>query len=210
MNSALQSGSLPHRSPATGHGPLTPVFATLTSRPQITENPTTLSPFLATHTDSPSPNSFICHSYENNRGVYQLFPKWNAPAPPERNSLALPSTLPPCYNLSVSSSDSATHRELLASASDSGARLDRFIASQCPELSRTRVQELIVSGLVQINGHAAKKGSLHLHGGERITLEITERPPIRAEAESIPLDVLYEDDDVIAINKPAGMTVHAG
>src|SRR5712664_2996138 len=91
MNSALQSGSRPHGSPATGHGPLTPVFATLTSRPQITENPTTLSPFLATHTDSPSPNSFICHSYENNRGVYQLFPKWNAPAPSERNSLALPS-----------------------------------------------------------------------------------------------------------------------
>ncbi len=121
---------------------------------------------------------------------------------------ALP--LPPCYNLSVSSSDSATHRELLASASDSGARLDRFIASQCPELSRTRVQELIVSGLVQINGHAAKKGAHHLHGGEKITLEITERPPIRAEAESIPLEVLYEDDDVIAINKPSGMTVHAG
>src|SRR6267142_6103129 len=85
MNSALQSGSLPHGSPATGHGPLTPVFATLTSRPQLTENPTTLSPFLATHTDSPFPNSFPCHSYENNRGVYQLFPKWNAPAPPERN-----------------------------------------------------------------------------------------------------------------------------
>src|SRR6266850_45484 len=71
MNSALQSGSLPHRSPATGHGPLTPVFATLT--------------------DSSSPNSFICHLYENNRGVYQLFPKWNMPALPERNSLALPS-----------------------------------------------------------------------------------------------------------------------
>jgi len=110
----------------------------------------------------------------------------------------------------VSSSDSATHRELLPTASDSGARLDRFIAAQCPELSRTRVQELIVSGLVQINGHAAKKGSLHLHGGEKITLEIIERPPIRAEAESIPLEVLYEDEDVIAINKPAGMTVHAG
>src|SRR6266852_1913248 len=217
MNSALQSGSLPHGSPATGHGPLTPVFATLTSRPQITENPTTLSPFLATHTDSPFPNSFICHSYENNRGVYQLFPKWNTPPLAERGSLALlssfcilPSTLPPCYNPSVSSPDSATHRELLATATDSGSRLDRFIASQCPELSRTRVQELIVSGLVQINGHAAKKGALHLHGGEKISLEIIERPPIRAEAESIPLEVLYEDDDVIAINKPAGMTVHAG
>src|SRR6266403_137809 len=100
MNSALQSGSLPHGSPATGHGPLTPVFATLTSRPQITENPTTLSPFLATHTDSPSPNSFICHSYENNRGVYQLFPKWNMPALQERNSLALPSVF--CLLLSTS------------------------------------------------------------------------------------------------------------
>jgi 23S rRNA pseudouridine1911/1915/1917 synthase len=69
---------------------------------------------------------------------------------------------------------------------------------------------LIESGLVQIDGNAAKKGSLQLRGGEKITLEITERPPIVAEAESIPLDVLYEDDDVVAINKPAGMTVHAG
>jgi 23S rRNA pseudouridine1911/1915/1917 synthase len=115
-----------------------------------------------------------------------------------------------CYNLSVSSNDSAPHRELVASTTDSGARLDRFVAAQCPELSRTRVQELIKSGLIQIDGRAAKKGSLHLRGGEKITLEITERPAIRVTAESIPLDVLYEDDDVIAINKPAGMTVHAG
>src|SRR6266404_5945387 len=103
MNSALQSGSLLHGSPATGHGPLTPVFATLTSRPQITENPTTLSPFLATHTDCPFPNSFICHSYENNRGVYQLFPKWNAPSPASapntppstRKTSTKPTLLPP-------------------------------------------------------------------------------------------------------------------
>jgi 23S rRNA pseudouridine1911/1915/1917 synthase len=110
----------------------------------------------------------------------------------------------------VSSHDFASHHELAVSASESGARLDRFIASRCPELSRTRVQELIESGLIQIDGRNAKKGSLHLRGGEKITLEISERPPIRATAESIPLDVLYEDDDVIAINKPAGMTVHAG
>jgi 23S rRNA pseudouridine1911/1915/1917 synthase len=106
--------------------------------------------------------------------------------------------------------NSATHRELVASPADTGARLDRFVAAHCPELSRTRVQELIESGLVRIDGKAASKGSQHLRGGEKITLEITERPPIRAEAESIPLDVLYEDDDVIVINKPAGMTVHAG
>jgi 23S rRNA pseudouridine1911/1915/1917 synthase len=101
-------------------------------------------------------------------------------------------------------------RELVASPNDSGARLDRFIAAQCPELSRTRVQELIEAGLVLVDGSAAKKGSAHVRGGERITIEITERPAIIAKAEAIPLDVLYEDEDVIAINKPAGMTVHAG
>src|SRR6202035_5708696 len=110
----------------------------------------------------------------------------------------------------VPSRDSATHRELVVSASDSGVRLDRFVVARCPELSRTRVQELIESGLVRIDGKAASKGAKHLREGQKISVEVTERPPIVAAAESIPLDVLYEDDDVIAINKPAGMTVHAG
>jgi len=79
----------------------------------------------------------------------------------------------------------------------------------CPEVTRTRVQELIEAGLVLVNSRPAK-GSHRLRGGERIQIEIQPRPPLRAEAESIPLDILYEDDDVIAINKPAGMTVHAG
>jgi 23S rRNA pseudouridine1911/1915/1917 synthase len=98
----------------------------------------------------------------------------------------------------------------VASPADYGARLDRFIAAQCPDLSRTRVQELIDSGQVRVDGKAARKGSVHLRGGEKITVEITERPAIVAKAEAIPLDVLYEDEDVIVINKPAGMTVHAG
>ncbi len=102
-----------------------------------------------------------------------------------------------------------THK-FAVQAEEAGARLDRVITLHCPDLSRTRVQELIESGLVLIDGHAARKGALHLRGGENISVEAPERPPIRAEAESIPLDVLYEDDDVIAINKPAGMTVHAG
>ena len=116
----------------------------------------------------------------------------------------------PCYNLPVPSPDSATHRELVVSASDSGVRLDRFVVARCPELSRTRVQELIESGLVRVDGKAASKGAQHLREGQKISVEVAERPPIVAAAESIPLDVLYEDDDVIAINKPAGMTVHAG
>jgi len=115
-----------------------------------------------------------------------------------------------CYNLTVPPPTSVTHRELAASTTDSGTRLDRFIAGACPELSRTRVQELIEAGLVLVDGKAASKGAVHLRGGEKITLEIMERPAIVAEAEAIPLDVLYEDEDVMAINKAAGMTVHAG
>jgi len=99
--------------------------------------------------------------------------------------------------------------ELLALDTDAGTRLDRFVAAHRPELSRSRVQELIDGGHVLVNGKPAKP-SQKLHGGEFITVWAYPRPATRAEAESIPLDVLYEDDDVIAINKAAGMTVHAG
>ena len=101
-------------------------------------------------------------------------------------------------------------KSFVVDAEEARRRLDRVVATHCAELSRTRVQELIEGGLVLVDGSVAKKGSVHLRGGEKITVEITERPAIVAEAESIPLDVLYEDEDVIAINKPAGMTVHAG
>src|SRR6202049_2188864 len=90
-----------------------------------------------------------------------------------------------------------------------GVRLDRFVADNCPELSRARVQELIEAGLILVNSRSAK-GSHRLRGGERLTVEVQPRPPLRAEPESIPLEILYEDDDVVVVNKPAGMTVHAG
>ena len=99
--------------------------------------------------------------------------------------------------------------ELIATTTDSGSRLDRFVAANCPDLSRSRVQELIDSSLVQINGQPSKP-SQKLKGGERITVQPEPRPPLKAEAESIPLNILYEDDELIVINKPAGMTVHAG
>jgi 23S rRNA pseudouridine1911/1915/1917 synthase len=92
---------------------------------------------------------------------------------------------------------------------EAGERLDRVVTSHCPDLSRTRVQELIEATLVLMNGRAAK-GSHRVHGGERITVEAQPRPPMRAEAEAIPLDIIYEDEDVVAVNKPAGMIVHAG
>src|SRR5271168_2034272 len=101
-----------------------------------------------------------------------------------------------------------THR-LVVEESDAGGRLDRYLAAQLPELSRTRIQELIEDGLVLVGGKPSK-GAHRLRAGEEIAVDAQARPPMRAEAEDIPLDILYEDDDVIAVNKTAGMTVHAG
>jgi 23S rRNA pseudouridine1911/1915/1917 synthase len=95
------------------------------------------------------------------------------------------------------------------SPEDAGDRLDRVVTAHCPELSRTRVKELIDEGLILVNGQPSK-GAHHLHGGETIAVSAQARPPIHAQAESIPLDILYQDADLIAVNKPAGMTVHAG
>jgi 23S rRNA pseudouridine1911/1915/1917 synthase len=103
----------------------------------------------------------------------------------------------------------STNRELSVSVEQAGMRLDRLVASHFPELSRTRVQELIEEGLVLLNGKPVKD-SHKVHANDRILVHPQERPALRAEPEAIPLDVLYEDDDVIAINKPAGMNVHAG
>lgn len=98
---------------------------------------------------------------------------------------------------------------LTISDSNAGQRLDRVVTTHCTELSRTRVQELIEQGLILLNGKPAK-GAQKVRKGEIIQVDAQPRPPLHAEPESIPLNILYEDDDVIAINKPAGMTVHAG
>ena len=90
-----------------------------------------------------------------------------------------------------------------------GQRLDQFLASGL-DVSRARVQEIIAEQKVLVND-APAKASLKLRGGERITvLTPAPRPPLRAIAEDIPLDIVYEDDDLAIINKPAGMMVHVG
>jgi 23S rRNA pseudouridine1911/1915/1917 synthase len=90
-----------------------------------------------------------------------------------------------------------------------GQRLDQFLASGL-DVSRARVQQLIAQEKVLVND-APAKASLKLRGGERITvLGAAARPPLRAIAENIPLDIVFEDDDLAIINKPAGMMVHAG
>jgi 23S rRNA pseudouridine1911/1915/1917 synthase len=91
-----------------------------------------------------------------------------------------------------------------------GQRLDQFLAAQLEGVSRSRVQLLIEQGDVLVNG-VREKVSLKLRGGERIDITGEPRPaPLKATAEEIPLDVIYEDADLAVVNKPAGMMVHAG
>src|SRR5438309_6298556 len=93
---------------------------------------------------------------------------------------------------------------------DAGKRLDQFLVSQLPGLSRARVQQLISEQKVVLNGSAAK-ASFRLRGSERIAvLGPQQAPPLRAIPEEIPLEIVYEDDDLGVVNKPAGMMVHAG
>jgi 23S rRNA pseudouridine1911/1915/1917 synthase len=99
---------------------------------------------------------------------------------------------------------------LTATPDDAGKRLDQYLAAQLSEVSRARVQQLIAKGDVLID-NAPAKASLRLKGGERITVQgPPQAPPLRAMAEEIPLDIVYEDDDLAIVNKPAGMMVHAG
>jgi 23S rRNA pseudouridine1911/1915/1917 synthase len=98
---------------------------------------------------------------------------------------------------------------LSAEAADAGKRLDQVVHEKLPQYSRSRIQEWIKSGRVRVDGAEARP-SRALRGGETIDVEPAAAPPLHAEAENIPLVILYEDDDLVAVDKPSGMVVHAG
>ena len=101
-------------------------------------------------------------------------------------------------------------RTIEVPAEAAGQRLDQFIATQLEGVSRSRVQMLMDQGNVLVDGER-EKASLKLRGGERIVLTGEPHPaPLKATAEDIPLDVVFEDADLAVVNKPAGMMVHAG
>ena len=98
---------------------------------------------------------------------------------------------------------------LSAESHDAGKRLDHLLHERLPEFSRSRIQDWIRHGRVLANGTPAKASHM-VRAGEWFDVEPAGLPPLNATAESIPLTVLYEDPELIAIDKPAGMVVHAG
>jgi 23S rRNA pseudouridine1911/1915/1917 synthase len=98
---------------------------------------------------------------------------------------------------------------ITSTPADAGKRLDYYLRERLPQYSRSRLQDWIEQGRVLVNGSPEKRSYL-LKGVERVELQPGELPPLKATPEDLPLDVLYEDSDVIAINKPAGMVVHTG
>ncbi|OGO19345.1 MAG: pseudouridine synthase [Chloroflexi bacterium RBG_16_50_11] len=98
-------------------------------------------------------------------------------------------------------------REYSFVADIAGIRLDKFVVERCPELSRTHAQQLIEGSFVTVNGKAAKP-SLKLNIGDKIDVIIPPTPPSYLEAENIPLNIIYEDADVLVLDKPAGIAVH--
>jgi 23S rRNA pseudouridine1911/1915/1917 synthase len=96
---------------------------------------------------------------------------------------------------------------LIVSDESAPDRLDHYLAAHAPELSRTRAKEIIVGGLVTLNGRPAKP-SARLAPADVIEAEVPELEKLRALPESIPIDIAYEDDDIIVIDKASGMVMH--
>ena len=88
------------------------------------------------------------------------------------------------------------------------SRLDKYLSEEISDLSRTRVKELIQDKQILVNEHVVKKGSYKPQKGDQITVNVPAVKPLDIAPEDIPLEIVYEDDDVIVVNKPQGMVVH--
>lgn len=103
--------------------------------------------------------------------------------------------------------DNHNHRTYSFVVDEPGARLDKYVVGKCPELSRTRAQRLIVDGCITVNGGAVRAGT-KLNAGDRVMVSIPPTPPTYPLPEAIPLSIIYQDDDLLVVDKPAGLTTH--
>lgn len=98
--------------------------------------------------------------------------------------------------------------EILVDEAMAGERLDRIIAEKADELTRSYAQKLIKDGRVKVDGYVVEDKNFKLQPEQAIEIELPEPEALDLEPEDIPLDVVYEDDDLLVVNKPKGMVVH--
>jgi 23S rRNA pseudouridine1911/1915/1917 synthase len=101
-----------------------------------------------------------------------------------------------------------TRTSVLVAPEEAGERLDRLLARRISELSRSRLKALIEAGTVEIDGHTIRDPSYHVNSGAQIMLDVPPPRAARPEPEPIPLNIVYEDDDIIVIDKPPNLVVH--
>ena len=101
-----------------------------------------------------------------------------------------------------------SNQSIFLKVEENSLRLDSYLAQNLSDLSRSRVQQLIEQGRVKLNGDICKSKKNAVKQGDAITLEIPTAEPLELQPENIPLDILYEDEQILILNKPAGLVVH--
>lgn len=104
--------------------------------------------------------------------------------------------------------EGSQRHEVTATDGEGSPRLDRVLAAHCPDLSRTRIKALILDGRVTVKGAPVRDPAFHVVAGDPITIDVPPAAPAEPEGENIPLDIVYEDDDIVVLNKPKGLVVH--
>lgn len=95
-----------------------------------------------------------------------------------------------------------------AGTDDAGSRLDRFLAAHASDFSRSRLKQLLLEGRVRVGGETISDPAYRVKSGDKIELSVPPAKPAKPQAQSIPLNIVYEDDHIIVIDKPAGLVVH--
>src|SRR3981189_2482990 len=106
-----------------------------------------------------------------------------------------------------SSSNSGQKLEIIVAGDEGSVRLDRMLAVRLPELSRSRLKALILAGSVTVKSAPVRDPAYHVNAGDTITIDVPEAVAAEPSGEDIALDIVYEDDDIIVIDKPKGLVV---
>jgi 23S rRNA pseudouridine1911/1915/1917 synthase len=109
---------------------------------------------------------------------------------------------------SYSSENENSRHEVTVEGDEGSRRLDRVLAVRSPDLSRSRLKALILAGQVNVGGSPVRDPAYHVNAGDTITIDVPPAAPAAPEGEDIPLDIVFEDDDIIVINKPKNLVVH--